>query len=114
MLFQPAPSVKSESFKQWFGDSKVVDEIGEPLPVYHGTKSAFTEFQRQDSDNRHDSGWYGEGFYFTINPETASAYAGANQDEVASGANIKPVYVSLKNPYYWEGAEGRTPSGCVD
>lgn len=27
----------SKSFKKWFGESKVVDENGEPLVVYHGT-----------------------------------------------------------------------------
>ena len=26
----------TESFKEWFGDSKVVDENGEPMIVYHG------------------------------------------------------------------------------
>jgi len=25
----------TDSFKKWFGDSKVVDENGEPLMVYH-------------------------------------------------------------------------------
>jgi hypothetical protein len=31
----PAPT-SSEAFKRWFGDSKVVDEQGKPLVVYHG------------------------------------------------------------------------------
>lgn len=30
----------SEAFQQWFGNSKVVDENGDPLVVYHGTPDA--------------------------------------------------------------------------
>lgn len=33
------------NFWQWFGDSKVVDEQGRPLVVYHGTDSEFTMFE---------------------------------------------------------------------
>ena len=31
-------------FKEWFGKSKVVDEEGKPLVVYHGSTADFTEF----------------------------------------------------------------------
>lgn len=33
-------------FNPWFGDSKIIDEQGQPLPVYHGTRSPemFTQF----------------------------------------------------------------------
>lgn len=45
--------VRTPEFKVWFGDwenspetsSKVVDENGEPLVVYHGTKRIFTQFK---------------------------------------------------------------------
>ena len=33
-------------FKRWFGDSKVVDEEGKPLVVYHATDADFTVFDR--------------------------------------------------------------------
>jgi hypothetical protein len=44
--------VRTPAFKNWFGDwendpnnsSKVVDENGEPLVVYHGTQKEFTVF----------------------------------------------------------------------
>ena len=36
--------IDTESFKNWFGDSKVVDEKGNPLVVFHGTNKDFTEF----------------------------------------------------------------------
>ena len=45
--------VRTKAFKEWFGDwendpknaSKVVDENGEPLVVYHGTNAEFNEFR---------------------------------------------------------------------
>lgn len=52
--------VRTKNFKNWFGDwendpqnaSKVVDENGEPLKVYHGTDDAgFTVFDPQYSDD---------------------------------------------------------------
>lgn len=37
----------SKAFKEWFGDSVVVDDFGNPLPVFHGTdtESPITEFR---------------------------------------------------------------------
>ena len=32
-----ARQTETPAFKQWFGDSKVVDDRGEPLVVYHGS-----------------------------------------------------------------------------
>ena len=34
------------NFWKWFGDSKVVDDQGRPLVVYHGTDVTFDEFSR--------------------------------------------------------------------
>lgn len=39
---------ESQAFKEWFGDSKVVDENGKPLVVYHGTLNDFNEFADYD------------------------------------------------------------------
>ena len=39
----------SPYFKKWFGKSKVVDENGEPLVVYHGTDKQFTSFDPEKS-----------------------------------------------------------------
>ena len=38
---------ETKQFKRWFGDSKVVDEDGKPLVVYHGTDADFTVFDRE-------------------------------------------------------------------
>lgn len=89
-MFQPAPPVQSPAFKRWFGNSKVVDDAGKPLVVYHGSKSDITEFAPSKT------GEFGAGVYFSEYPEVASGYAAAAAGE--AGRNITPVYLSLKNP----------------
>lgn len=37
-------STSSNSFDSWFGNSKVVDDDGEPLVCFHGTRETFDEF----------------------------------------------------------------------
>lgn len=49
--------------------SKVVDENGEPMVVYHGTGREFYTFGNTDSANE-----LGAGFYFTDNRRLAEAY----------------------------------------
>ena len=39
------------NFWKWFGDSKVVDEAGNPLVVYHGTDADFSVFDRSKAGN---------------------------------------------------------------
>lgn len=85
----------SEAFRAWFGDSKVVDENGQPLVVYHGTDTAFEAFdpntrgsQTRDDDSR-------LGFFFSSSPQVAAQYA-----ELGTGqANLIPTYLSLQNPW---------------
>ena len=71
-------------FKQWFGDSKVVDEEGKPLQVYHGTDQSFDEFRGNA--------------YFTPIPDDASKYSFVNTPGKDSTPNVVPAYLSLKNP----------------
>ena len=83
------------AFKRWFGDSKVVDENGEPMVVYHGTADSFSKFEL-DRPNRKDTGWLGEGFYFTTDADTANAYTNLKG---GISPNVMPVYLRLRNPY---------------
>ena len=61
--------VRTKAFKEWFGDwendpknaSKVVDENGEPLVVYHDTNRKFTAFDRDYARGSADI----EGMYFS-------------------------------------------------
>ena len=76
--------VRTKAFKDWFGDwennpseaSKVVDENGEPLVVYHGTSSApFNIFDKNRIGRRNLFGTHKEGFYFTDLKENAKSVA---------------------------------------
>lgn len=40
----PDGSLVRENFTKWFGNSKVVDAVGKPLVVFHGTERDFSEF----------------------------------------------------------------------
>jgi DNA topoisomerase-1 len=95
-LRQSGGQTKTPEFRRWFGGSKAVDSTSEPLVVYHGTPSDFTEFNPQSprhplTENSLDNE-IGAGF-FTSSPSVAGAYAG-NED----GANVMPTYVAIKRP----------------
>lgn len=92
-----ASRTDTPEFKNWFGESKVVDEAGQPLTVYHGTADDVGRFSL-GHHNRKDSGWLGEGFYTTDNPGIASSYA--NLKAGSEAPNIMPLNISLSNPYY--------------
>lgn len=50
------------NFWRWFGGSKVVDEQGRPMVVYHGTTREFDTFDMSFANVESD---LGRGFYFT-------------------------------------------------
>ena len=89
-------------FKRWFGDSKVVDEQGKPLTVYHGTTANVAAFDpaRRGSDTKTKSAE--KGFFFTSSPRHASVYANGvtntMRNQTRDGANVVPVYVQVSNP----------------
>ncbi len=88
--------VRTPEFKKWFGDwendlknaSKVVDENGEPLVVYHGTKEKINEFDPKKISWESRLTQQGVGFNFTNNKKEASSY----------GKPIE-VFLSIKNPF---------------
>ena len=91
-MFSRAAQTSTAAFKNWFGDSKVVDKNGEPLVVYHGAK--------QDIESgifRMEKGMLGQGVYFTSSPKEADFYT--SNAVWRTDANIVPAYVSIKNPY---------------
>lgn len=85
----------SENQRKFFADSKVVDENGKLLPVYHGTRNNnFTIFDIKKSKS---TGLLGQGFYFTSNlSEATEKYAKKNGRVVSAYLNIKkPLEVDL-------------------
>jgi len=113
---------KTESpyFKKWFGDSKVVNDEGAPLVVYHGTEyGEFNEFSKEMQRVE-------DGFFFTNNPETAKEYAEIapykademTEAEKAEASKIHNVYLNINNPYVvdMQGEEyrGTAVQGYID
>jgi len=94
---------ETPEFKKWFGDSKVVDAEGRPLVVYHGTHSDITAFSKRFAgSNTPNSGMYGTApGYFTASASHASGYAEGptHRQPMHEGANVMPVYLSIKNPF---------------
>lgn len=107
------PQTKTESFKKWFGDwendpenaSKVVDEEGKPLVVYHGTDTngiANNKFNREflgsETLSNASDARYGAtslmGFWFNdgaIKTNKSSPYK-----------QYVEVFLSIKNPLYYD------------
>ena len=79
-----ASQIETRQFKNWFGDSKIVNANGSPKVMYHGSQAQFSSFDRKKAKS---SGTYGKGFYFTDSTSHAGTYG-----------NLYAVYLSIKNP----------------
>jgi hypothetical protein len=80
------------AFKQWFGDSKVVDEADKPLVAYHGT-SKFEGYEFKSTKASNPAGNIG-GYYFSTLEREADEFAGGKE-----GSEVIPVFLSISNPY---------------
>ena len=130
--------VRTKAFKRWFGDwendpanaSKVVDENGEPLVVYHGnTDTNITKFTKGKGHYLKDGN-----YYFSPSKSVAESYAtnglsedidindylvigynvDANSEEAkyadfnsaeeffnaSLGGKVYPVFLNIKNPLF--------------
>lgn len=94
-FFEKARNAKENS-------SKVIDENGEPLVVYHGTSSEFNVF------NVSEDGDFGKGIYFGTTNEDAKTYARIDRDMNNRGGSTERTvsgFLNFKNPYMpsnWE------------
>lgn len=88
---------ETPEFKRWFGDSKVVDEDGNPLVVYHGTpgKKINVFGERSKSKTTGNITAY-FGHFFTSSINEANRYSRWNGYQEG---NIIDVYLQIKNPY---------------
>ena len=109
-----APPIETRAFKTWFGDwtegkgSKVVDENGRPLIVYHGTGTSIEAFDPAFTGKGNDQ--YGAGFYFTTDRKTAERYTTAtiNGQPKLGGddnPNVIPVYLNIRHPIVLDASE---------
>lgn len=83
------------NFKAWFGDSKVVDDTGAPMVLYHGTPSpGFDNFDLASAGRNTGNDAADVALHFTDRTQTANYYA----DIGGPNGAVMPVYVALKNP----------------
>ena len=88
-------------FRNWFGDSAVVDSDGKPLRVFHGTASDITAFDiGRSGESTGNTGFYGAGAYFSEDADYASGFSFWARRSDDQAPNVVPVYLSLKNPAY--------------
>ena len=107
--------VRTPAFKKWFGDwenspetaSKVIDENGEPLVVYHGTGSEFYIFDKakaQDTEGRKYGVGTGKGvFSFTKDFDTALNWMERSKERGQYNVNsnnlkVLKVFLNFRNP----------------
>ena len=93
----------SDAFKEWFGDSQVVDENGAPLVVYHGTP-VDTDILTHGNQNwrKHispeDSAAIPDPVFFSGNPDVANSYSGRRSYDFDNDGIVYPVYLAMQNP----------------
>ncbi len=79
----------TEAQQDYFADTKVVDDNGNLLVVYHGSPSKFTVFDAEKIGTRASAEGYG--FYFTDSQEKAEGYH-------EKDGNVMKGYLNIKNP----------------
>ena len=100
--------VRTEAFKEWFGDwendpeeaSQMKDENGEPKVFYHNTNADFFAFNPLYNGSSTDAGWLGDGFYFYGEPSEGQSY----------GEKKMSVFLNIREPYYASEEENRSLS----
>jgi hypothetical protein len=106
----PADKTDSPQFKRWFGESKVIDQNGEPLVLYHGTTRKNPKILRQSFEA-------GLGIFLTDNEDVASqftlpreygetVYEDEDGNEIEPG-DVVPLYARMENPLVIEGHEAQ-------
>ena len=87
---EKAQRMVNEAAKRSMPDTKVVDENGNPLVVYHGTKSEFNVFDTGKREKNYVSR-LSKGFYFTPRKDVSEFYKGKT-------GTIKAVFLNMRNP----------------
>lgn len=97
--------VRTSRFKEWFGDwekaaldaksqdssSKVVDENGEPLVVYHGTAIPFSKRKFNTFDTTNSPSW------FTPSKHYAEIYSKERKGKWLDRSIVYPVFLNIRN-----------------
>lgn len=105
--------VRTKEFKDWFGDwekdpehsSKVLDENGEPLVVYHGNRTGepITSFKKEKLGTEHKERNI-KGFWFITDKKIAKEEYALKPESIGKGKNnlqygeVIPVFLNIRTP----------------
>ncbi|PNC30179.1 hypothetical protein CXU17_07660 [Akkermansia muciniphila] len=117
-------TVRTRAFRDWFGDwlrapeqsSRVVDDNGEPLVIYHGSNFKFTEFDLSLAGNNYDRQDLDHGFIFTTTDDDYADHAAKiarefeNERRFARGEKLLgeksqrqyALFANLRNPLVYD------------
>jgi hypothetical protein len=100
MLFQgESPQIHTPEFRRWFKDSKVVDESGEPLRVYHGSKNLGFNVFKHEVLGKRDGETVRKALWFTDDPNYPKRVGIVPPSgEVPLYVSVRPFFLSVKNP----------------
>lgn len=98
MQKEGADKTETASFKNWFEDSKIVDENGKPLLMYRGEQKGSTYFESGVPARP------SQAIFLTPSADLANEFAGGAKSfpDQKSGNFVTPVYVRAKNPFDYE------------
>lgn len=102
-------TVRTANFKNWFGDwendpenaSKVVDENGEPMVVWHGRSAAFNTFEKKEGVRfimGLEDKVKAEGFFFSPDKGLAEEFASNSSRHRGGKANVVPCFLNIRRP----------------
>lgn len=102
-------TVRTTNFKNWFGDwendpdnaSKVVDENGEPMVVWHGRSAEFNTFEKKEGVRFImwlEDKVKAEGFFFSPNKGLAEEFASNSSRHRGGKANVIPCFLNIRKP----------------
>jgi hypothetical protein len=100
--------VRTPEFIAWFGDwindpknaSKVVDENGEPLVCYHGSRSDFTVFDKKEGGKSNSIAQIG--FWFTPKESFARNFSENSWYGKNKETTVYSVFLLMKNPKFYK------------
>jgi site-specific DNA-cytosine methylase len=102
-------TVRTANFKNWFGDwendpenaSKVVDENGEPMVVWHGRSAEFNTFEKKEGVRfimGLEDKVKAEGFFFSPDKDLAEEFASNSSRHRGGKANVVPCFLNIRRP----------------
>src|SRR5271170_6002995 len=106
------PPTQTTNFKKWFGKSKVRDEDGAPLRVYHGTTHNFEAF---DPSKGNAENYYGKALYFTSDTaDVGENYATQSGPDLTSRVDHRSEQIMQEWEDQWDDLKDELGLGDIE